>query len=31
VIHPRARPLSGEARALLGVLRSALAQTGGRV
>src|SRR5881296_3449842 len=31
VIHPRARPLSGEARALLGVLRSALAQAGGRV
>ena len=31
VIHPRARPLSGEARALLGVLRSSLAQAGGRV
>ena len=31
VIHPRARPLSGEAQALLGVLRSALSQAGGRV
>jgi len=31
VIHPRARPLSGEARALLGVLRSALSAVGGRV
>jgi DNA-binding transcriptional LysR family regulator len=29
VIHPRQRPLSAEARALLGVLRSALSDTGG--
>ncbi len=29
VIHPRQRPLSAEARALLGVLRSALSETGG--
>src|SRR5438094_664606 len=31
VIHPRPRPLSGEARALLGVLRSTLSAVGGRV
>jgi len=29
VIHPRQRPLSAEARALLGALRSALTDAGG--